>query len=93
MKILLLSFALIISINVITQDDLPYYEVAEYTDVEYTAGTVAARMIDGLGFRYRWATEDLREEDLNYRITDSSRTSMQTIDHLLGPSRVIVNNN
>lgn len=73
------------------QDELPYYEVSEYTDVEYTAGTVAARMIDGLGFRYRWSTEDLREVDLNYQITDSSRTTIQTIDHLLGLSRVIVN--
>ena len=71
-------------------DDLPYYEVPDYYE-EYTAGTVAARMVDGLGFRYRWATEGLRQVDLDYKPTDSSRTTMQTIDHLLGLSRVIVN--
>ncbi|AOW21952.1 hypothetical protein LPB138_00050 [Urechidicola croceus] len=71
--------------------ELPYYEVPDYDKVEYTAGTVTARLIDGLGFRYRWATENLREEDLNYQVTDSSRTIIQTIDHLLGLSRVIVN--
>jgi len=71
-------------------DDLPYYEVPEYYET-YTAGTVAARMVDGLGFRYRWATEDLRDVDLNYKPTDSSRTTIQTIDHILGLSRVIVN--
>jgi len=71
-------------------DDLPYYEVPEYYET-YTAGTVAARMVDGLGFRYRWATEDLRKVDLDYKPTDSSRTTIQTIDHILGLSRVVVN--
>ena len=37
------------------KDDLPYYQIPEYP-AEFTAETVAARMIDGLGFRYRWAT-------------------------------------
>ncbi|WP_083264944.1 hypothetical protein [Urechidicola croceus] len=86
----------LISFNVMAQSsnepqELPYYEVPDYDKVEYTAGTVTARLIDGLGFRYRWATENLREEDLNYQVTDSSRTIIQTIDHLLGLSRVIVN--
>lgn len=91
MKKIIVSLTLILSINVMAQDELPFYEVADYTDVSYTAGSVAARMVDGLGFRYRWATEDLREEDLAYKITDSSRTSLETIDHILGLSRVIVN--
>jgi len=29
--------------------ELPYYELPEYSKT-YTAGTVAARMVDGLGF-------------------------------------------
>ncbi len=81
------------TINIIAQDkasELPYYEVPQYPD-EYTAGTVAARMIDGLGFRYRWATENLREEDLHYKPSDNARTTLETIDHLLGLSHVIVN--
>jgi hypothetical protein len=94
MKHILFLISFILALNVMGQetktDDLPYYEVPEYYK-EYTAGTVAARMVDGLGFRYRWSTEDLREEDLNYKPTDSSRTTLQTIDHLLGLSRVIVN--
>ena len=92
---LLLLIILALSINMIGQNiknsnELPYYEVPEYYE-NYTAGTVAARMVDGLGFRYRWATEDLREADLNYKPTDSSRTTLQTIDHILGLSRVIAN--
>jgi len=52
---------------------------------------MAARMIDGLGFRYRWATEGLTEKDLNFRPDSTARTSMATMDHLLGLSTTIVN--
>ena len=30
------------------EEKLPYYEIPEYSET-YTAGTVAARMVDGLG--------------------------------------------
>ena len=72
------------------QEQLPYYEIPEYSE-EYTAGTVAARMVDGLGFRYYWATEGLREEDLAFRPNDDARTTQETIDHIYGLSKVIVN--
>ena len=88
--IIILVFNLGIMAQETKTNDLPYYEVPEYYET-YSAGTVAARMVDGLGFRYRWATEDLRQVDLDYKITDSSRTTIQTIDHILGLSRTIVN--
>lgn len=72
------------------QDKLPYYEIPESAE-NYTAGTVASRMIDGLGFRFYWATEGLRLEDLEYKASDSGRTSGETIDHLLGLSYFILN--
>ena len=71
-------------------DTLPYYEIPEYP-AEYTAETVAARMIDGLGFRYYWATEGLRPEDLAFKPNDEARTTEETIDHIFGLSAVIVN--
>lgn len=67
-----------------------YYQIPETPDT-YTAGTAIARMLDGLGFRYYWATETLRQEDLIYKPTDSSRTSLATIDHIYSLSKVIVN--
>ncbi|TVZ60317.1 hypothetical protein NA63_2870 [Flavobacteriaceae bacterium MAR_2010_105] len=69
---------------------LPYYEIPEASE-HYTAGTVAARTIDGLGFRYYWATEGLRDEDLNYRPNDEARATIETIDHIYGLSKIIVN--
>ncbi len=69
---------------------LPYYEIPEASK-EFTAGSVASRMIDGLGFRYYWATEGLTEKDLNFKPTPEARTSGETIDHILGLSQVILN--
>jgi len=69
---------------------LPYYQVPEYPET-YTAGSVAARMVDGLGFRYYWATEGLRDVDLQYKPSEEGRTCAQTIDHIYGLSNVVLN--
>ena len=76
--------------NLHAQDKLPYHQIPEYPE-SYTAGAVAARMIDGLGFRYYWATEGLRPNDLNYKPSESGRMTKETIDHIYGLSRVVVN--
>lgn len=74
----------------ITDDQLPYYEVPEYPET-FTAGTMAARMVDALGFRYYWATEGLNEVDLHYKPTEDVRSTGETVDHILNLSYVIVN--
>jgi hypothetical protein len=70
-------------------DQLPYYEIPEYPS-EYNEGTVVARMIDGLGFRYYWATEGLRAEDLAFKPSDDARTTGDTVDHILGLTNVVL---
>ena len=69
---------------------LPYAEIPD-APKKYNACTVAARMVDGLGFRYYWATEGLRPEDLNYKPSESARTADATLDHIYGLTMVIVN--
>lgn len=93
MKTSVLLLALTLSLFTMAQQDeqLPYYEIPEHAE-SYTAGTVASRMVDGLGFRYYWATEGLRPEDLNYKPSDSGRTSEETIDHILGLTNFILGN-
>jgi hypothetical protein len=71
-------------------DTLPYAQITDYP-AQYTAENVVARMIDGVGFRFYWATEGLRPEDLTFRPTKEARTSEETIDHILGLSVVILN--
>ena len=41
-------------------------------------------MVDGLGFRYFWATEGLTEKDLAYRPSEGARTTMETLEHISG---------
>lgn len=69
---------------------LPYYEIPKAADM-YSEGSVASRMIDGLGFRYYWATENLTTKDLNFKPTPEARTTEETIQHILELSQVIVN--
>lgn len=72
------------------EEPIPYAEIPEYPG-EYTAGTVVSRMIDGLGFRYYWATQGLRPEDLGYKPSETNRTIEETVDHVYNLSRVIYN--
>ena len=91
MKKITLLLAFMTSIGMAQDKEiLPYYEIPEHAD-SYTAGSVASRMLDGLGFRYYWATEGLRVEDLAYKPSESGRTSAETIDHLYGLSNFILN--
>ncbi len=70
--------------------DLPYYQIPDYPE-EYTANSVAARMVDGLGFRYYWATEGLRPEDLAFKPNQEARTTEATLNHILGLTRILLN--
>lgn len=74
----------------LTEEQFPYYELPEYPET-YTAGTMAARMVDALGFRYYWATEDLKGSDLAYMPSDDVRSTGETVDHILDLSYVILN--
>lgn len=73
-----------------TKEQLPYYEIAEYSE-EFTAGTMAARMIDALGFRYYWASDSLTVKDLEYKANENGRSTEATIKHIYDLSKIIVN--
>lgn len=83
--------ALFLSLPLFAQDEtLPYRQIPDYPET-YTAGTVAARVVDGLGFRFYWATESLRDQDLSYRPNEEARTIEETVEHIYGMSFIIVN--
>ena len=73
-----------------SQEKLPYYEIHEAPE-KFTAGTVVSRMIDGLGFRFYWASEGLMEDDLNFKPSEEARTSIETIQHIFGLTNMIHN--
>lgn len=87
-------FLLITAIAVSAQEtmtkELPYYEIPEAPSA-YTAETVTARMIDGLGFRYYWATEGLSDENLKYKPSDEGRSIAETMGHVYDLSVILLN--
>ena len=72
-----------------SQENLPFKEIPIEAET-YTAQNVAGRMIDGLGFRYYWATEGLRAEDLQYQPKGNGRNCLETITHLFNLSNVLI---
>jgi hypothetical protein len=91
MRLLALQVFLLFSISSHAQEKmLPYHEIPDYPS-EYNACTVTARMLDGLGFRYYWATEGLRAEDLSYRPGEDARTTSETLEHIQGLTSVVLN--
>jgi hypothetical protein len=72
------------------ENALPYYEIPDAPEM-YSPGGVVSRLIDGLGFRFYWATEGLRDTDLAFRPSEEARTTSETVDHIYGLSRVILN--
>lgn len=63
------------------QQPLPFESIPPYPK-ETNVGSVLARMVHGLGYRYHWASLDLREEDLNYRPSPQGASSYETLEHI-----------
>jgi len=68
---------------------LPYHQIPEAPE-DYTAGNVIGRMIDGLGYRYHWATKDLNKSDLSYKASKEARNVLETLQHIYGMSETIL---
>ena len=62
-------------------DDLPFSEIGDYPN-EFSQSNIVSRMIEGLGYRYYWATKSLNDNDLNYKPSDDSRTTFEVIKHI-----------
>ena len=72
-----------------SNDSLPFSEIGSYSD-NFSAETVISRMIEGLGFRYYWATDDLRDDDLLYKPSDDSRSSLEVLEHIYGLTEMVI---
>ena len=83
----ILPLLFLISFTAMAQE-LPFSSIPPAAE-HYTAANSITRMIEGLGFRYYWATEGLREEDLNYQPTLESQSTLGTLRHIHGLSRTI----
>ena len=60
---------------------LPYHTIPSIPDA-IASTTIIARFVDGLGFRYHWATEGLTDLELAYRPTEDSMNMLELLNHI-----------
>lgn len=75
---------------IMAQERLPMDEIPTPTST-LKAGDIISRMIQGLGYRFYWASKDLRTEDLSYRPSKDGASSLETLQHIYGLSLMILN--
>lgn len=59
----------------------PFYSIPEPPETT-TPTQIITRLVDGLGFRYHWATEGLRESDYSFRPCDTSQSLKEVLLHI-----------
>lgn len=84
------SFIFLPILSMAQDATLPYSKIPDYP-ASYSSGNVLSRMVDGLGFRYYWATEGLTQKDLDFKPSADARSTFETVQHLYGLSEMIVN--
>ncbi|MAM05243.1 MAG: hypothetical protein CMD06_04715 [Flavobacteriales bacterium] len=87
-KIILILFLTMNAMN--SQEKLPFYEITDIPN-EINSTNLMVRMIEGLGFRYHWATENITEKDLKYRPSKDAMSNYETIEHIYDLSNTIYN--
>jgi hypothetical protein len=76
--------------NSYSQVELPFSKIPK-APKEISSSTITARMIQGLGFRYYWATEDLTTKDLLYRPSEDAQSNYETLEHIYSLALMINN--
>ena len=87
----LLQLFLILSFNMNAQNNnLPFFEISSEKN-HYTSVNIIYRLIEGVGYRYYWASKDLKKKDLDYKPSSSSISSYETLEHIYILSETIMN--
>jgi hypothetical protein len=63
------------------ENSIPYQTIKPYP-TSYTMGGIVSRMLDGLGYRYHWASKELRTEDLSFDPGNGGKTTLETLKHI-----------
>ena len=93
MRNILITFIFLFTLSINAQTDkkeidLPFSEIGEYP-ADFSQVNIISRMIEGLGYRYYWATKSLTENDLNYKSSEDARSTIQIIEHIYSLTMMI----
>ena len=67
-----------------------FKDISKYP-TEINNGNIISRMVNGLGYRYYWATENLKKNDLTYRPSIDAYSTHETMVHIFTLSKTIYN--
>jgi hypothetical protein len=65
------------------KDDLPFRRIDGYPE-QATGPSVLMRLVDGLGFRFHWATQGLTDQDYDFSPGQGSQSIGQLVGHIWG---------
>lgn len=77
-------------LTIMSQTSEYFKDISEYP-TEINNGNIISRMINGLGYRYYWATEKLKENDLRYRPSKDAYSTKETMVHIFTLSKTVYN--
>ena len=77
-------------LTIMSQTSEYFKDISEYP-TEINNGNIISRMINGLGYRYYWATEKLKENDLIYRPSKNAYSTKETLVHIFTLSKTVYN--
>ena len=89
-KLILLLFIPLVSFGQIDEQEfsLPFSDISEYPK-EFSQANIVSRMIEGLGYRYYWASKSLSETDLEYKSSEDARSTLEIIKHIYSLTNMI----
>ena len=89
-KLILLLFIPFVSFSQINDQDfnITFSDISEYP-TEFSQANIVLRMIEGLGYRYYWASKSLSETDLEYKSSEDARSTLEIIKHIYSLTNMI----
>ena len=89
-KLIILLFIPLASYGQINEQDLnlPFSDISEYP-TEFSQANIVTRMIEGLGYRYYWASKSLSQTDLEYKSSEGARSTLDIIKHIYSLTNMI----
>ena len=88
--IIILLFIPLVSFGQIDKQEfsLTFSDISEYP-TEFSQANIVSRMIEGLGYRYYWASKSLSETDLEYKSSEDARSTLEIIKHIYSLTNMI----
>ena len=91
MRLLILFLILSFYMNAQNNNsNLPFFEINSKKN-NYTSVNVISRLIEGVGYRYYWASNDLKPNDLKFKPSPTSISTYETLEHIFILSETLKN--